>query len=528
MKKEVYLVLKKLLSIIVVTIVLFIIFVFTQKTSTSTMSYETTENKIILNKSLNLREGPGLSYPSSAYAKEGQAFSKIEQKGEWIHVANGEQSEGWIPTWYTTTNEKQQQSSKMKVAVSNVDGLNVRAQPTTSSAVLKQLTIGEEVKVINEENGWVKIDDSLGTFGWVSKDYIQLNEKPIEEKDEPKSPISTDDTTFSIQVHSVNVRTEPNPSSPIVESVNKDDSFEIIEEENNWVKIKLSEEKEGWISRFYGVVDTSITSNQNVDSITIIYGGTNLRESASTSSPVVKRADIGERFEILSTEGEWYKVAINAEETAYVAQWVVSANLNEESTDIENEPKIERKKGTLNGITIVLDPGHGGNDQGTAGYRGSIEKDITLMTAQLLQSKLQDAGATVYLTRESDMYVDLRKRVSIAHSYSADAFISIHYDATNDMSVSGFTTYYYHDYQQELAQYVNEGIADKVSIRDRGSQIGDYLVIRENYQNGILIELGYLSNPTEERVITTDFYREQATLGIYEGIIDYFDAQLEE
>ncbi|CAM5221872.1 N-acetylmuramoyl-L-alanine amidase OS=Ureibacillus acetophenoni OX=614649 GN=SAMN05877842_102315 PE=4 SV=1 [Ureibacillus acetophenoni] len=100
-------------------------------------------------------------------------------------------------------------------------------------------------------------------------------------------------------------------------------------------------------------------------------------------------------------------------------------------------------------------------------------------------------------------------------------------DATEDSTISGFTTYYYHDYQQELAQYVNDGLAKKVTLRDRGAQEGNYLVLRENYQNGILIELGYLSNPTEERVITTEFYREQATLGIYEGIIDYFDAKLE-
>ncbi|CAM5196165.1 N-acetylmuramoyl-L-alanine amidase OS=Ureibacillus acetophenoni OX=614649 GN=SAMN05877842_102315 PE=4 SV=1 [Ureibacillus acetophenoni] len=105
------------------------------------------------------------------------------------------------------------------------------------------------------------------------------------------------------------------------------------------------------------------------------------------------------------------------------------------------------------------------------------------------------------------MYVDLRKRVSIAHQYAADAFISIHYDATEDSTISGFTTYYYHDYQQELAQYVNDGLAKKVTLRDRGAQEGNYLVLRENYQNGILIELGYLSNPTEERVITTEFYR---------------------
>ncbi len=381
--------------------------------------------------------------------------------------------------------------------------------------------------MIREESDWAKIEDSLGTSGWVSKDFITLSDKSLEEIDlSTTSELKGEKTQFTIKVDSVNVRQDPNLSSSIVGSVDQDDTFEIIEQNNNWIKIQLTKDSVGWVYRFYGEFDSSISLDSDIETITIIYGGTNLRESPSTSSPVVKRASLGETFEILSSEGEWYKVAINANETAYVAQWVVSTNIKQKTTS-EDEPKIDRKKGTLDGVTIVLDPGHGGNDQGTAGYRGSIEKDYTLITTQTLQSKLQDAGATIYLTRESDMYVDLRKRVSIGHQYAADAFISIHYDATEDTTISGFTTYYYHDYQQKLAQSVNEGIAKKVTLRDRGAQLGDYLVLRENYQNAILIELGYLSNPAEERVITTNYYREQATLGIYEGIINYFDAQLQ-
>ena len=187
---------------------------------------------------------------------------------------------------------------------------------------------------------------------------------------------------------------------------------------------------------------------------------------------------------------------------------------------------MERKQGTLKGVTLVIDPGHGGNDKGTTGARGTNEKDINLKTAELLKSKLRSAGAEVIMTRESDVYVDLRKRVSISHQYAADAFISIHYDATDDSSISGFTTYYTSSFQRKLAEYVHDGIAKKVTIRNRGVQPGNYLVTRENKQEAILIELGYLSNPSEESIVTTDFYREQATLGIYQGILKYFDAQL--
>ena len=77
--------------------------------------------------------------------------------------------------------------------------------------------------------------------------------------------------------------------------------------------------------------------------------------------------------------------------------------------------------------------------------------------------------------------------------------------------------------QKSLANSVNNGLSSKLSLRDRGAQPGNYLVLRENRQNAILIELGFLSNPTEERIINTESFREQATLGIYKGLLDYFD-----
>lgn len=176
----------------------------------------------------------------------------------------------------------------------------------------------------------------------------------------------------------------------------------------------------------------------------------------------------------------------------------------------------------------MLDPGHGGNDGGTVGVRKTEEKELTLKTAEILSHHLNAAGAEVVMTRQSDTYVDLRKRVAGSHQAGADAFISIHYDAIDDSSVSGFTSYYQHDYQQELANYLNAGLGEKVNLHDRGVQRGNYLVLRENRQPAVLVELGFLSNFNEERVLTTTQFREQAALGLYTGLINYFDARLGE
>ena len=144
----------------------------------------------------------------------------------------------------------------------------------------------------------------------------------------------------------------------------------------------------------------------------------------------------------------------------------------------------------------------------------------------MLASKLRSAGANVILTRNMDTFISLKKRVSISHQYDADAFISVHYDASIDSSISGFTTYYTHAYQRELAVAVNNGLDSTISLRNRGAQPGNYLVLRENRQNAILLELGFLSNATEESNVNSDSFRERATQGIYQGLLTFFDNQL--
>src|SRR5690606_17508073 len=100
---------------------------------------------------------------------------------------------------------------------------------------------------------------------------------------------------------------------------------------------------------------------------------------------------------------------------------------------------------------------------------------------------------------------------------------SLHYDATTDHSVRGFTTYYQKAIEESLAEHVNTALGESVKLKDRGVQKGNYLVLRENQRPAVLVELGFLSNLSEERRVINPEYREQATDGVYKGIIEYFD-----
>ncbi|MGE7021215.1 SH3 domain-containing protein [Solibacillus cecembensis] len=502
------------------------------------------EDLIVDAEILYLREGPGLSYPIIETLQDGQKLTAISTQDDWLQVRVGEQ-EGWVASWLVKSLEKPTAASVQKTIIAQVDSLNLRAEPSLSAAILTKLASGTEAQFLKEQPDWIQIQ--VGDYtGWVSANYVTVKDATVlemptsktEEKEKPNKAPTTltenDPNTFTITVNEVNIRKNADLTAKKLGTAKMGQQFKVISRDHNWVQIEYEKKKKGWVYSFYGTF-TKQDAQQDLESptkkaekITIIYNGTNLREEASTASNVVSRVDAGQTFSILETQDEWYKIELDDGQQAYVANWVVTTNTEVIQTTRDKEKeKAERKKGSLKGVTIVLDAGHGGNDRGTTGARGTAEKDITILTAELLKSKLQAAGADVVMTRESDVFIDLRKRVAVSHQAEADAFISIHYDAIKDNSVHGFTTYYTNGYQKELAEYVHGGIASKVSLKDRGARFGDYLVLRENRQNAILLELGYLSNPTEERAITTDYYREQATLGIYQGLLNYFDAQID-
>lgn len=481
---------------------------------------------------VNIRTGPGLSYEVIGSMKQGDKAQQVSRSGDWIEIRHGN-TEGWVASWLVNTEQAQETSAQ--TAVSSVDSLNIRAQADLSSAVLSKMNAGEQAEVIASHGDWTEVQ-FRNVRGFVSTQYISLTEQKAASPEDSSSeePAETAQaleklSSFRIAVDALNVRAEPSLNAEIQASVKEGQVFNVKGMDGNWVQLELADGKTGWVYAFYGELSDQPAqqANSTDEQVTVLTDGTNLRAQANTSSEVVTRADAGMQLSVAGKEGQWYLVALEDGRQAYIADWVVRTGKATETAEAEKEQPA-RKAGTLNGLTIVLDPGHGGNDGGTVGVRKTNEKDLTLKTAEILSHHLRSAGAEVVMTRQSDVYVDLRHRVAESHQVAADAFISIHYDATEDSTVSGFTSYYQHPYQQKLAEHLNGGLAGKLTLDDRGARKGNYLVLRDNRQAAVLVELGFLSNFNEERIVSSDQFREQAALGLYNGIISYFDSELSE
>ena len=508
-------------------------------------SIQANENEVIVDApSLHIRSGPGLTYDVIGSLKKGDRVKVHSASDDWYEISIGN-GNGWIASWLTVP--ENQSSAEQTTIVSQVDALNIRTGPSVESAVLGRLQAGDEGIRIDQDGNWAKIAAN-GLEGWVHMDYItESSPQPKEnngypgegaaEEPEPAPPMGPSASkeiqpdTYLVSVNALHVRKKADQSSKQIGTIQRGETYAIKEIQGNWVRIVLDKKKEGWVYSFHGTLLASETephSTENPDGaggavVTILTDGTNIRQAATTSSEIVRRADAGEKFRILEEKDNWYTIELPSGEPAYVANWVVSTDEERIIAENTGKKKAERVPGTLKGLTIVIDPGHGGNDRGTTGARGTDEKGLTMLTSELLAAKLKAAGADVIMTREADTYVSLRKRVAVSHQHEADAFVSIHYDANPDASIHGFTTYYTRSAHQQLAAAVNDGLASTVPLRNRGAQPGNFLVLRENRQNAILIELGFLSNPNEERIVTADLFREQATHGIYKGLLDYFN-----
>jgi len=183
------------------------------------------------------------------------------------------------------------------------------------------------------------------------------------------------------------------------------------------------------------------------------------------------------------------------------------------------EPKI--LKSPLLGKIIVIDPGHGGKDPGYIGRYGTLEKNLTYKVALRLKRLLRESGATVYLTRYSDISVKNSKIVEIANSKNADIFIALHFNSFTSSRTGGCETFYYTPWSKTLAKVVQKNVCRVTKRRNRGVKKDMYYTVHHTNMPSVLVEPAYLTNPKEEKLILNPVFQENVALGIYKGIKEY-------
>lgn len=197
----------------------------------------------------------------------------------------------------------------------------------------------------------------------------------------------------------------------------------------------------------------------------------------------------------------------------------------------------------LSGQIILLDPGHGGADGG-AGDKDALEKDIALNISFKLKDYLQQQGALVMMTREEDKDLaakgtkglsrrkteDLKKRLEIINESEANFYVSIHLNSIPSPQWSGAQTFYATQLSENerAAKFIQDEL--RINLENttrRAKPINHVYILKYAKKPGVLVEVGFLSNPTERANLKKDEYQEKLAASIYKGILRHYSHEEE-
>ena len=168
--------------------------------------------------------------------------------------------------------------------------------------------------------------------------------------------------------------------------------------------------------------------------------------------------------------------------------------------------------------TVVIDAGHGGYDRGGIPGQRVAEKEMTLDVAQRLKKVLAANGYRVVMTRDSDVFVPLGTRVAIANAYSNAIFVSIHFNSAKRRGASGIETYFYGRDSLPLASAIHYFVAGGAPSSNRNVRRRGYYVLRKTRNPAVLVECGFLTNPTEAALAQTASYRQKLAEEVAAGV----------
>jgi N-acetylmuramoyl-L-alanine amidase len=186
----------------------------------------------------------------------------------------------------------------------------------------------------------------------------------------------------------------------------------------------------------------------------------------------------------------------------------------------------------LRGLVVVLDPGHGGvrdddqgikGDPGATGPNGTHEKDVALDVGLRAAHVLRNLGATVYLTRATDVFIELPDRAALANAKDADLFVAIHCNSSADPDVTGIETLYHTPDSRPLADALQAALVQGEGLDDREvkEDTRGLCVLRSCHMPSALVEIGFLSNTHEESLLASAAFRQLAAEALVNGIRKY-------
>jgi N-acetylmuramoyl-L-alanine amidase len=195
-----------------------------------------------------------------------------------------------------------------------------------------------------------------------------------------------------------------------------------------------------------------------------------------------------------------------------------SQSAEEDAAPATKRGRSKETEAPRQSTVVVIDAGHGGYDRGGVPGQRVAEKTMNLDVAQRVRALLQASGYRTVMTRDSDVFVPLGTRVAIANSYRNGIFVCIHFNSARRSGANGIETYFYSRESLTLASAIHYRVAGAVPSANRGVRRRGYYVLRKTRIPAVLVECGFLTNPSEARNVQNSAYRQKLAEQIAAGV----------
>ncbi|MDG2288107.1 MAG: N-acetylmuramoyl-L-alanine amidase [Candidatus Marinimicrobia bacterium] len=361
---------------------------------------------------------------------------------------------------------------------------------------------------------------------------------------------------------------------------NNQQTITILGENNNFLgKADVLKKTQYYLSvnDFGRIIGSGSFVNSKTEKIVIYIDNLKIKLSNNIAFIIIDDKAYQMGSKLIKSKDEYYVpiddffniLSIHGSDNHSIDYTTMSIALNSKIKNIEKPVTtvdLTKEKNKWEFNTIIIDPGHGGKDPGSIGYKGTKEKDITLDVAKRLAKKIQkNLKVKTILTRDEDVWMRLQDRTRLANDKNGRLFISIHANSVEDRRASGFETYMigtnknaaavrtaarenavldlegtnsakltdedlitatmaqsgFAKQSEQFAALVQEEMNKRVQSKNRGvKQAGFYVLMGASMPN-VLIELGFLSNPNEEKKLNSSSYRDMLATSIYYAILKY-------
>lgn len=255
----------------------------------------------------------------------------------------------------------------------------------------------------------------------------------------------------------------------------------------------------------------------------------NISAASSTKSPTLPVNSLFSKV-VLSTSDDRVQYSLTLKTGERVEGYYIEKTTTGLTLNIKRKKIPNPGNGKLSGITIMVDPGHGGNESGTYGPLGLDypEKTINLQTALKLKTELEGLGARVLMTRTTDTTLSLTDRLAASRSSKPDMFISVHANSMEDnvdiSQTDGFSAFYREALAQPLCNKVYNKVLDTLGRNAKGMDRKNFYVMRGTWAPSILVETGFVPNPDEFEWLTDQAGQSNMAKSIAEVIAEYFNS----